>query len=402
MYLCTLALASLAWLASGSSRPMPPRDPLGQEADGVESSAPLRYARVASDRASVRNLQSDSGLELLAPPPGTLVAVHREHAEWMEVELPGGFAVWVYGKYLKPTEQPDVLEVTRNAVNMRPLPKSDVNSFPLPQRLHSGDRVRKIEQEDPARPLEDSWVRIWSPPGVRAYLRTSAVSPLSPSEDGAALFREALAKGPVPLPARAASGGASAPDAPAGSAPRDEAGQDPSEVHAALLAAREAFDRELSREAPDFAAVTAAWNAVLALEPAGPVAAEARHQLDLVAFYEASAALRSDLERARASGAEGFDRERAAIEARSRSKDPLGAAFLSRGVLVRQVSVDGTPHYFLRFGGELVSELVCPSGRYDLDVFAGYEIGVNGGVLPAHDLDRPAIEVRRLEVIQRR
>ena len=42
MYLCTLALASLAWLAPGSSSPTPPRDPLGQEADGVESGAPLK------------------------------------------------------------------------------------------------------------------------------------------------------------------------------------------------------------------------------------------------------------------------------------------------------------------------------------------------------------------------
>jgi len=368
---------------------------------GEDEAGPLRFARVTDERASVMNLPSDSGIELLQPARGAVVAVHRELPDWAEVELPGGFAVWVFGKYLQPTSLEGVLEVTRNAVNMRPLPKSDVNSFPLPQRLHAGDRVRRIEQDDETKPLAESWVRIWSPPGVRAYLRTRSLTALTKDEDGAALFAAAAAKGTRPPPVRPSRAEPAATGAPA---PRDDDAEPAAGAGGAVLEAREVFERELARPTPDFDAVRAAWNAVLAEAPPGPVADEARHQLELVEFYEKSAQLRADLERARAGGDEAWVRERAAIEARARLKDPFGSAFLSRGVLVRQITTDGTPHYFLRFGGEAVSEIVCPSGRYDLDVFAGHEIGVNGVELAVLDAgaDRSTIEVRRIEVLQTR
>jgi hypothetical protein len=35
----------------------------------------------------------------------------------------------------------------------------------------------------------------------------------------------------------------------------------------------------------------------------------------------------------------------------------------------------------LRFSGEDTAELVCFSGRYDLSVFEGFELGVNGELL---------------------
>ena len=52
----------------------------------------------------------------------------------------------------------------------------------------------------------------------------------------------------------------------------------------------------------------------------------------------------------------------------SRKKDPLGHVFRARGVLLRRVGTDGVPHYFLRFGNDVSHEVVCLSGRYELDL----------------------------------
>ena len=95
-----------------------------------------------------------------------LVAIYEEHAAgWVAVEVPGGFSVWVFGKYLKPTSDGgDIYEVTRNAVNIRPRPASDVTNFPMPQRLHAGDRVRLIGQHSSGTRFwltkEHGWVRV--------------------------------------------------------------------------------------------------------------------------------------------------------------------------------------------------------------------------------------------------
>ncbi len=367
---------------------------------------PLRYARVGG-KASVKNLASDNGVELLRPEEGGLVAVYRELPDWLEVEVPGGYAVWVYGKYLAETNEADILEVTRNAVNMRPLPKSDVNSFPLPQRLHAGDRVRLIQKMEADKALQETWVRIWSPPGVCAYLRAAQTTPLAAEADGAALWKEACRdlggrRPPTQNMPKSGSVGGSAVEASAvREAEAKEAGS-PTAVRAQLEEARVLLDREIARPKPEFGGVRKALEALLQKESTGPVAIEARHQLELVAFHEEAARLRSELERAKNSSGGVIAEKRAEILERSRAKDPFGHVFASRGVLVRKVTTDGTPHYFLRFAGATQCEVVCPGGRYDFDVFAGYEVGVQGKELGQHDGEAPLFEVARLEVLARR
>ncbi len=360
-----------------------------QSADGSKDTA-LRYGRIARDGAVVRNLAGKTGVEITRPAKGTLVTVHREAAGWLEVEMPGGMPVWVFGRYLQPTEEADVFEVTKNAVNIRPRPSSAVNSFPLPQRLHAGDRVRLIELENPGEELAESWAKVWSPPGVRGFLSATDFVSLAKGEAGDALWEAALGELAGRLPQEKKVIEAKAQETQA----REQASE-------ALLRARDLLEAETNKQQPDYQSVRDALNAVLALNPSGPTAVEARHQLQVVDFHEEAQALRDELTEQQERQAEQYEERKRDVVERSRAKDPLGAIFQERGVLVRQLSTDGVPRFFVRFGGETTAELVCASGRYDLDVFSGFEVGVQGsellGLEGAGSL--PVLEVRRIEVL---
>jgi hypothetical protein len=81
--------------------------------------------------------------------------------------------------------------------------------------------------------------------------------------------------------------------------------------------------------------------------------------------------------------------------------------FQGRGWVEREV-IHQVPHYFLRWGDERTAEIVCGSGRYDLAIFRGYQVGVQGSTRRAAvepSLENPAgalrqLDITRLEVIQ--
>jgi hypothetical protein len=381
-------LAALAGLALLS---------LGGTARAQEEESAPRHARVAASGARVLNLADRNGVAIASPAVGDLVAIHGENQTgWILVEVPGGYPVWVSGRYLKATAAADVFEVTRNAVNIRPGPSSDVTNFPLPQRLHAGDRVRLIELLEPGKPMAETWARIWSPPGVRAWMLKSAVEVLPATEDGAALWAEALARAPearsLPPVEREAVEAAAPAEAAA-----DET------LRADLDAALAELDRLAATASPDFTGVRAAIEAVLAQASGGAIALEARETLRRVDVLERAAVLRAELEEERRRRIELANSERQRVLEASKKKDPLGDAFLARGALFRRLDTEGVPRYFLRFGGETVGELVCSSGRYDLELFAGYEIGVQGTELsPDATREFPVVQLARVEVIQRR
>jgi len=358
-----------------------------QEKGGREE--PLRYVRVSVEGAQILNLADDKGIPVAKPAPGALLAVFEElEAGWVSVEAPGGFSVWVFGKYLRAVGEGDIYEVTRNAVNIRPRPASDVTNFPMPQRLHAGDRVRMIAQLEPDKPLTETWANIWSPPGVRGWLRTSATEPLGTAESGGALWGEALIVMPaVVAPVEAKS----APQVTLDEQSRKE-----------LERARGMLAEERVRPEPNFAPVRAVLEALIEDVPDGPVAGSARQELSLVGSLEEANALRIELEAVRAERAEDLRRQRADVLAAGRAKDPLGASFLARGALVRRIGSDGVPRYVLMFGGRPQGELFCTSRRYDFDMFAGFEIGVQGLDYAIGSTDLPGIDVTRIEVIARR
>lgn len=355
-----------------------------------EKDRPLRYGRIAAEAASIYNLADEKGKEIARPAKGQLVAVYKEDATgWLEVEVPGGFAVWVFGRYLEPTSDPNLFQVNGSAVNLRPGPSSDVvTNFPLPQRLQAGDKLRVIELQEPEKPMAETWVRVWSPPGVRGCLRSSALEGLTQGEDGEALWKEALAKLPEEPAPRVAQPRPKEPS---------EAERREAEGRAALEKARADLERERIRETPDYDPVEADLNAIVAR--GGVLAIEARAELRTLATLREAAVLKSDLERERARRAEEVLSEQQDVWSKSREKDPLGGVFVARGVIERRTGAEGIARFYLRFGGQISCELACSSGRYDLSTFAGTEVGVHGSEIASRTGEVPTFEVARLEVL---
>ena len=67
------------------------------------------YARPG---ATLRNLNDADGRVLMRVDERTMAAVFRERAGWYNVEIPGGFPVWVFGRFLRETEEKGVLELS--------------------------------------------------------------------------------------------------------------------------------------------------------------------------------------------------------------------------------------------------------------------------------------------------
>ncbi len=369
--------------------------------------APKRYARVAVEKASIRNLSDEKGVAVEAPAKDSLVAVYGDTTNgWSLVEVPGGFPVCVFGKYLVGTQDEGVYEVTRNAVNIRPGPSSDFRNYPLPQRLHAGDKVRLIEKLDGDKPLAESWVRIWSPPGVRAYIQSSQLKPLEASQNGPALWASALldAAEPRSVPSIAK------PRKPTSSIPAAQtAKQERTQEawNAELNAARELLRVESKKENPDVAQVRSRFQAFLDQSPPAKLAQSAREGLAQVAQLEEAALLLEKVKAARQERRqEILERQNDVIEA-ARKKDPLGEVFLARGVLFRRRINDQAPRYFLRFGRKTVAEVTCSSGRYNLEQFAGHQVGVQGLNEPTDtSVDGqgtiPFVDISRIELTQLR
>ncbi len=358
-----------------------------------EKHMPLRYGRIAGSAVTILNLSDEKGKEIARPPTGQLVAVFKEAPSgWLEVEVPGGFAVWVYGRYLLPTAEAGLYEVTGNAVNLRPGPSSDlsndVTNFPLPQRLQVGDKLRVIELQDPAKPLSDTWVRVWSPPGVRGCVKSSLVEGLSPAEDGASLWSAALAALPAVPPVRATQARSQEPS---------EAERREAEARAALEEARTALERERAKETPDYDPVEVALNSVVAR--GGAYAIEARAELRTLTSLREAYGLKVDLERERARRASEVLERQQDVWDKSKQKDPLGGVFAARGVIERRTNAEGIARFYLRFGGGISCELACASGRYDLSTFAGTEVGVHGSEITSRTGELPTFEVARLEIL---
>ena len=63
---------------------------------------------------------------------------------------------------------------------------------------------------------------------------------------------------------------------------------------------------------------------------------------------------------------------------------------------------DAFGRYYLRFGGRDVCEVLCTSGRYDMDLLAGNEVGVFGDEILGTSAQGEVVDVRRLEILKRR
>ena len=147
-----VCLPTMGWAQTPTQDPAPKEAPAPTEV----------IVLVTGGKAAVRTLADKQAPAVLEPPMGQLLRiVGPRKAAFVPVEAPGGYPVWVYGSFLRPTAETGVLEVTANAVNQRPMPSSGQVSFPLDTRLHAGDRVRVIARNDANKPLAEDWVQVW-------------------------------------------------------------------------------------------------------------------------------------------------------------------------------------------------------------------------------------------------
>lgn len=365
----------------------------------------LRYVQAAPKGAKVRNLPDPAGLLVADVSSGTPLAVHEERTGYLHVSIPGGFRVWVYGSLLTESGRPGWLELTGNQVNMRPEPRTQ-NSFPIGQ-LHKGDRVRVIQRADASLPMNEDWFEVWSPSTARAWVAKSETAALPDGTDGAGLFdmaATAAAQGRVTSPVGtevpgASSGGSGTTGqaaAGAGSAPKGD-------VYAALAMAQGLMREAIASETPNFANVRAAYAEVYLLNPDASTRRIVDRDLEQVKLHEEVIAERAKLnEQRKLIDAEREKQDQFRREAELR-KDPLWGRFESRGWLSSESVRGGGKRYIVSYAGDRKQVIECSSGRYDLELFVGYEIGVEGllsGRNAAAEL--PTVDARLIEVISGR
>ncbi len=382
--------------------------------------SPTHYVRSAPSGAQLRNLASIKGQVVRDVPAGGILAVYGQKAGFLDVEVPGGTKVWVFGRSLVETDVPGVLEVTRPRVAMRPLPNSEIASYPLPQYLDIGDRVWVISRDDPSKPMREDWIRVWSPPGTRAWVRAEETVALESGVSGEAEWKSAArtvlaARKPLSLkndsapPAVKAIPPIKTPIKPASSQETYEPAS--AEAHAAMAEGDRLFAAARTAASKDFGPARAAYERVLVLGSKGALATRAQNQLEQIRLFDELAEIKAEVvgrETARAEEAARFARE--AEQARLRQNDPLIGRYQVRGWLeARPVLGEDTPLYLIRWAGEDQSEVISSDGRYDLSLYVGFEVGVIGGAsrapIPASVTRgrRPVqYDVLKLEVISGR
>jgi len=392
---------------SASSIHATPQSPAAKPAQ--ESALPSRYVR-AKPGAKIYNLADAKGVELAAPKADALLAVYSENAGFLEVEPADGLLVWVSGKYLTTTDEPGVLKVTGNGINMRPSPSStSENSYPLARSLNKSDKVRAESRQHPDKPLAEDWVHVWAPAGTRAWCKKSDVADASGS-DLAALFtaaqKDAHASARLFVEPKALAAGtttAAAPknekvakdDKPAAVKPVDAQAQT---AASELAKANALYEQARTAEKADFTQAKAAYQKVIDVAPGTSSAAAASNGLEKIALHEEIVRIKADRVSLDADRAARLAQAEKELREASLASDPLWGRFQTRGWLEKNGD-----HWSLRWAGKVTSEIVCSSGRYDLSLFQGFQLGITGALQRGAGSDGPArFDVRLIEVLDGR
>jgi hypothetical protein len=397
---------------AGQGAPSDPAPAAGPAAVSPTGRQVLRYVRLRSGGVTARNIYDVQGLPLLELEGGALAAVYSERSGWLEVEVPGGFPVWVFGRFLRATERTGVFEVTNNDVYMRPTPDTGAASYPVGRKLQAGDRLTAIAFADPEAPLADTWVRVWSPPGVGAWIQDARTEPLAPGEDGDAAWNaaEAALAATVPAGGGAALGGGASGLADAGltegSMPavrisaREAALDAASRAREALQAARQLLEIERAKPVADFEAVREALRGVLQMSGEAALATAVAQELEKVDLLQELArtnALLQERERQRQEAVVGQGDQ---LFGRSEVAPTAAGQLRQRGIVETYRAASGASAHRLMRGGEVAAELACDSGRYDLALFLGAEVeylGTPSGAALMHP-GVPRVEVERIYV----
>ena len=358
---------------------------------------PERYVRAGERGVTLLNLRDSAGQALFHVPAGGLLAVHSESAGWLGVDVPGGFPVWVYGRYLRPTQVPNVLEVTGNGINMRPLPSRDEGSFQIRSKLVRGDRVTQIGLDAPDKALAENWVQIISPEGAFGWVQSLDTVPLLRDERGEELWEQAEASLQTTVGAlRRRSGLDVGIQEAAAAVPLTPAGE-------ALVAVADRMSAEIEKPLPDFDAVRAMLDEVHTLGPDAEGLVELERLSERLGFAEDLYRTRAEMEEIKLERRREAQRLQAQRLQEIKPRDPLYGRFDLRGKLESLRDASGQVSYVLRQGLHTSAQVECRTGRYELERFVGCDLGM---VVAAIEDDSGAlaselvlVDVQRMEVL---
>jgi len=342
---------------------------------GALAAQDVTYVRAKDANVKVRNYPDRQALSVRTLDKGNLLRVHSESVGFYEVEVPGGLAVWVFGAYLENTSEPGVLKATGNGVNMRPQAGSTSAHMPIKRKLKRGDLVKYIDRADPTKAMAEDWVKVWSPEDARAWVQATETEAVTNAAAAATEWANIAPRIPnKPKPAPVTTGAQNA----GGSKPVPVEPQVTDEARTALVQADGLLEEARTSAAADFSPVINAYEKVLTLAPAGSTTyALAETGLKKATIQAGIVAERANIAAELAKRQSELERLAQEERDRQRLNDPLMGRFIKRGWL-EQRKVGGENHYFMTWNGETVCEVVVTDGRYDLEQFTGFEIGVMG------------------------
>jgi hypothetical protein len=353
----------------------------------------IQYSIAGTDGVTVRNVRDAAGIPVGQFGAGTVLAVHKTMGRWSQVEPAGGLTCWVLGTYLNETGVSGRYDVNANAVNMRPLASSGKESFPLMEKLFVGDTVRIVSRLNPSVKFAEDWIQIRTPQGVHGWALTSSIQA---APDSAAAESSWMSDWKDVMDAM---GGEVAP-----ASSKDAAGVEPGTVEATvgsddLVSAR----RMMNSSPPMYAEAKVLFSAVLSRVEAGsPLAVAAQNGMSQADAYMRIEAIQRQLETDRATR-EREDAERAAeLQRRKDEKTPLMGRYDARGWVESRKLSDGGTGWFLRFAGKESCAIQCSSGRYDLSMFIGCEVGVVGRMMNEPGAGQTSCDLRSIEVLSAR
>ena len=359
--------------------------PASAQNDGIQ------YSIAGTDGVTVRNVRDAAGIPVGQFGAGTVLAVHKTMGRWSQVEPAGGLTCWVLGAYLNETGVSGRYDVNANAVNMRPLASSGKESFPLMEKLYVGDTVRIVSRLDPSVEFAEDWIQIRTPQGVHGWALTSSIqaAPDSAVAESSWMsdWKDVMdAMGGEITPAPVTSKGTD------GSAEATVGGDD-------LVRAR----RMMNSSPPMYSEAKVLFAAVLSrVEPGSPLGIAAQNGMSQADAYMRIEALQRQLETDRATR-EREEAERAAeLQRQKDEKTPLMGRYDARGWVESRKLPDGGTGWFLRFSGKATCTIQCTTGRYNLSMFDGYEVGVVGRMMDGSGAGQISCDLRSIEVLSGR
>ena len=139
--------------------------PATSESSATSTSSVRAIDRVGSQGAKAYPFHRETLPTLGEMPPDTPVQVRLQNNDWLYVLRPGGFEMWIYGRYVDGDSGPGT--VNESNVRARPLPSTASNSYPL-GTFNRGELVEVLE-------VSGEWKKVRAPERLGAWVRAKDV-----------------------------------------------------------------------------------------------------------------------------------------------------------------------------------------------------------------------------------